>query len=252
MLSKSAPKKPGIYEIVNNVTLKRYIGSTVNLYKRRNQHIGDLQNGKHRSSKLQNAFNKYGYCAFVFNVIELVEDKNNLLEREQIWIDTYSSCSNGYNVTPAAGSRLGSKVSEESKLKMSKAQTGKKQSEETKSRKNKALKGMKRSDETKRKMSEARIGYKPSKEAVEKSRNANKGRKLSEETKLKMSIAKTGVKCSDETKRKISEKNKKYAKEHITEEVRKKMYEARWLGRDYDSRKIRIKKPVVQPLNKET
>jgi hypothetical protein len=41
---------------------------------------------------LQNAWNKYGEDNFYFSVLELVPDKDKLIEREQYWIDKLNAC----------------------------------------------------------------------------------------------------------------------------------------------------------------
>ena len=43
------------------------------------------KNNKHGNKHLQRSYNKYGEENFVFEVLEFVEDKNNLLEREQLF-----------------------------------------------------------------------------------------------------------------------------------------------------------------------
>lgn len=95
----------GIYEIVNTVNGKRYIGSSVNLRKRRGEHWRDLRLGKHHSSKLQRAWNKYGEASFKFLPI-LTCAKSMLLFYEQQLLDKVKP---EYNILPRAGSSLGSK-----------------------------------------------------------------------------------------------------------------------------------------------
>jgi group I intron endonuclease len=113
----------GIYAITNAVNGKRYIGSAVNLRARRNQHRFDLRRGRHKSPKLQAAWNKYGETAFGFSVLELVPDKSKLIEREQAWIDAERVCVMGYNTRPVAGNQLGFKHSEASLKKMRESQS---------------------------------------------------------------------------------------------------------------------------------
>lgn len=85
-IMESIPKKSGIYQIRNLVNGKVYVGSAVNLRTRRNRHFSYLRNNCHANRKLQNAFNKYGEENIVFEVVEIVADKYNLLEREQYYI----------------------------------------------------------------------------------------------------------------------------------------------------------------------
>jgi hypothetical protein len=124
--------KPAIYKIVNADNSKLYVGSCVGHYLRKGQHWYKLRKGTHDNNHLQSAWNMYGEDSFVFEVIEYVDNVNELIEREQYWIDSLKVCNRtkGYNKAPRAGSNLGLKMSEESKAKMSKAKKGVKQDPE--------------------------------------------------------------------------------------------------------------------------
>lgn len=133
--------KAGIYKIENIVNKKVYVGSSICLDRRRDNHFIMLRNGNHDNSYLQRAYNKYGDDKFEFIVLEFVEkiqDKKKLkqiiLTREQFWIDKLNASkrSSGYNLAPFAHSRLGYIMSDETKQKLRIANTGKKRSEETK------------------------------------------------------------------------------------------------------------------------
>jgi len=103
----------GIYIIENLSNGKRYVGSAVNLNSRKSCHFTSLVKNKHANVKLQSAWNKYGECCFIFYVIEYVDDKTKLIEREQYWIDALNVVEDGYNISPSAGSLLGFKHSAE-------------------------------------------------------------------------------------------------------------------------------------------
>lgn len=94
-----------------------YIGSAANIRKRFNQHRSDLGNGNHTNRYLQNSWNKYGEDAFVFDVLEIVNNKANLLEREQSYLDTFQTFApnDGFNIMHVAGSNLGYKMDDEAK-----------------------------------------------------------------------------------------------------------------------------------------
>ena len=115
--------KSGIYKITNIINSKLYIGSAIDIYLRWKGHIQLLQNNKHHSIYLQNSWNKYGGGNFKFEVIEYIEDKNKLIEREQFYLDTYKPYEpqNGYNESPTARSPLGVKHTEETKNIMGKS-----------------------------------------------------------------------------------------------------------------------------------
>jgi group I intron endonuclease len=106
----------GIYAITNKVNGKKYIGSACHLKNRWKTHKSRLNLGQHHSAKLQNAWRKHGSDSFTFDVIEYVDDKNDLIAREQDWIDHYNAASpSGYNVSPTAGNCLGVRHGDEVK-----------------------------------------------------------------------------------------------------------------------------------------
>lgn len=118
--------KSGIYQIKNLVNGKIYVGSASTLRNRKCNHFSDLRDNKHPNARLQNSYNKYGRSNFEFSIIEYCS-KDKLVEREQHYIDTLDPY---FNIRRIANSNLGFKFTEESKLKMSLAQTGKVLSEE--------------------------------------------------------------------------------------------------------------------------
>lgn len=101
----------GIYCIENNLNGKLYIGSAKDIKKRWQTHITRLNYEKHESQYLQRAWNK-NPGSFTFKILEIVEDKNNLIQREQFWLDTLKPFgNNGYNSRRKADSNLGIKWS---------------------------------------------------------------------------------------------------------------------------------------------
>lgn len=117
-------KIAGIYKITNIITNKVYIGSSVNLNSRKTTHFSTLRKGIHKNPKLQNSYNKYGENAFIFEVLEYVNDNNSLLDREQFYINKYNSVTEGYNILEKAGNSLGYKHSPEVRELISKRQKG--------------------------------------------------------------------------------------------------------------------------------
>lgn len=103
-------KKSGVYQILNKVNGKSYIGSSINLTWRKTKHFTELRNNKHHSIILQKAFIKYGENNFEFKVLTNTLPEH-LIKLEQWFIDNLKP---EYNVCKIAGSCLGVKRSKES------------------------------------------------------------------------------------------------------------------------------------------
>ncbi len=114
----SLPTTPGIYSITNIINQKIYIGSTDNLRTRKQQHFNGLRNGTHRNRHLQRAYYVYGENAFFYQILEIVPNIDDLLVREQHYLDILSP---EYNILRIAGSNRGFKHSEKTKTRLSAA-----------------------------------------------------------------------------------------------------------------------------------
>lgn len=110
----------GVYEIVNLVTGKRYVGSAVNFEKRWSIHRCRLSKGQHHSAHLQASWNKHGAQAFIFRRL-IVCSREHLLMYEQILLDALTP---DYNVCVKAGSPLGVRRSDEHRRKVSESLKG--------------------------------------------------------------------------------------------------------------------------------
>ena len=93
----------GIYSITNKINNKIYIGSSKDVYGRWVQHENELSKNKHHNFHLQNAWNKYGKECFLFEIVELCDEKD-LFINEQKWYDFYNSGDEkfGYNLSDIA------------------------------------------------------------------------------------------------------------------------------------------------------
>ena len=112
----------GIYIIKNILNDKIYVGSSINIKKRFQEHRIHLKKRKHTNAHLQKSWDLHGEENFVFVELEYC-DKTLLLEREQAWIDYYKSHKtedNIYNICQTAGNTLGRKHTKEAKEKISK------------------------------------------------------------------------------------------------------------------------------------
>lgn len=188
-------KISGIYKIESKLKPERiYVGSALRISERWWHHKSNLKHNRHTNRKLQNHYNKYGEPDLQFSVL-LGCEKEDLIKNEQLFIDSYKPY---FNISPSAYSCRGLKLSDETKLKISKAGKGRRLSEEHKRKIGESNKianlNQIQSEETKQKRRYSMIGK-------------NVGRKHSEESKLNMSLGRIGMKLSEEHKKKISEGN---------------------------------------------
>jgi group I intron endonuclease len=90
--------KMGIYKIINVVNNKFYVGSSVNFSLRKAKHFSELRHNKHNNRWLQASWNKHGEKAFVFAVVEEVQDRALLLEVENRWLKEHVGKDYCYNI----------------------------------------------------------------------------------------------------------------------------------------------------------
>ena len=156
----------GIYQIINKVTGKFYVGRSMNVYSRMKGHKRRLKRDAHRDKNgirthLQNAWNKYGEGAFIFQPIDFFETKEEQILAEQEVIDTFWESGLLYNKSNSANSGTGP-CSEETKRKISKKLKGRTLPEEQKQKIRKSNigknKGKKHTKEARRKISEFQNG----------------------------------------------------------------------------------------------
>ena len=88
----------GIYKIINIINSKFYVGSAVDLKRRKTRHFSELRGNKHNNRHLQAAWNKYGEQAFVFVVLEEVSADADLLTAENVWLHAHVGQENCYNI----------------------------------------------------------------------------------------------------------------------------------------------------------
>ena len=170
----------GIYKITNKINKKYYIGSAIDCHKRWY---------KKYNKHLEAAFKKYGKDNFLFEIIEEVEDCNQLIEREQHYIDILKP---EYNIRLLASSNLGIKASSETKEKLSIARRMRITTSDTCRKISEALKG--RQINWKDKIAIANSGE----------NNYNYGNELSAEWKEKISKTLLGRKKTDDHRKNIS------------------------------------------------
>jgi len=88
----------GIYKIINIVNNKFYVGSAVDLKRRKRRHFSELRTGKHNNRYLQAAWVKYGEQAFVFVVVEELSEDADLLAAENVWLKEHVGKDYCYNI----------------------------------------------------------------------------------------------------------------------------------------------------------
>ena len=90
----------GIYIIENLVNGKIYVGSSIHIEKRWNEHINELRNKIHSNQILQRAWDKYGETSFSFHIVQEVSVNDDLINIEQWYLDNWKP---EYNIAKFAG-----------------------------------------------------------------------------------------------------------------------------------------------------
>ena len=142
----------GIYKIINVVNNKFYVGSAVNLSRRRARHFSELRNGRHNNGRLQAAWRKYGEAAFIFVVVEELPPEADLLAAENVWLKEHVGTDYCYNIgVDATAPHLGMsgplsptwghRHTEDAKARIGAASKARVQSEEEKAKRRQSMKG---------------------------------------------------------------------------------------------------------------
>jgi len=170
----------GIYNIVNRINGKIYIGSSTNIddntaKSRWYKHKNALRNNRHKNEHLQNAWNKYGETNFTIRTIEETSE-NDLLKVEQQHLTVAKFQPNKYYNISFVAERP--EMNKETRKRISKALTGKKLSKDHIRKMSLSLKGrvspnkgLPMSDKQKRKCS---IAHKGKKQSEKHKKNAAK------------------------------------------------------------------------------
>jgi len=180
--------KAGVYRWTNQESGNAYIGSSADLYRRFKEYfsLGYLEKYQ-KSSAICNALLSKGYSNFSLEILEYCEKvKTEILKKEQDYIDLLKP---EYNILKKAGSCLGRKHTDETKILLRDANLGRKHTEETKAKIKAAATAL----------SVNRKGKPHTEESIEKILNTLLGRKHSEATLAKL----RALKHTEDTKTKI-------------------------------------------------
>lgn len=221
-VSEEDKNKSGIYMITNLVNKKYYVGSAVNFNDRFYSHISTFKYNRN-SKHLQNAYNKYGGENFEMEIIDIIENKDDLIIIETMYISLFDATNKivGYNMCKIGNSNKGKICSKETKEKLRIINLGKKMSEETKRKMSKVWETRIITEEYKKRLADSR-----------------KNIIISEETRNKMN--ETRKRMNEDIRKMLSDicticeekiffnniKNLKYFNKHncICKECNKKIY----------------------------
>jgi hypothetical protein len=121
--SRVLKNKAGIYifQYIDDKTIY-YIGSTKNILQRFRQHRYRVSKGIKSSPVFYNYVLKYGWNKFRYGILEYVDLNENLINKEQFYLDTLKPT---LNINKIAGSMLGFKHSTLNRLNFSITRRGK-------------------------------------------------------------------------------------------------------------------------------
>ena len=131
----------GIYQIENLINHKKYIGKSVDIYRRWKHHKFLLNSNLHYNSHLQSSWNKYGEKNFKFTIIDICNELD-LDDKEKYYIMFFNTYNDkfGYNLTFGGDGGI---PTLETRQKMSKSHIGILGTEESKRKQSEKLSGEK-------------------------------------------------------------------------------------------------------------
>lgn len=112
----------GVYILKNTVNNFCYVGSTVRFTSRLSGHILDCKRGK-GNRHLTEFIDNYGWDKVIFEILEVVEDKDTLRLAETVWIKRFDF-NTLWNIAPRGDSNKGVIMPDTHKQKCSDRMTG--------------------------------------------------------------------------------------------------------------------------------
>lgn len=137
------PRTAGVYLIWNNQTMKFYIGSSNNIYKRFTVHKAEMKSGAHKNPELLADFRTYGLDAFEFLIVKEFDRVEDAHACEKQLIEEFAYKELLYNFVFADKPKT--PHSQETKARISEIKKGKQQSQEHRANISRAKKGKERS-----------------------------------------------------------------------------------------------------------
>lgn len=237
--------RSGIYQIQNMVNGRSYYGSAVDLNRRMYDHRKELNGNYHGNGYLQRAWNKYGETAFCFSVLEFVKNKEDLLPREQVYLDEAFSPEKlrPYNICRVAGSLLGTRRSTECRARMSALKMGKPRDPEAVRKHAEKMRGRKKSLESIAKRTLSRMGFRHTDKSRAKISASKKGTVHSDEWRAKVSAALKGKPVSESHRQALSDANRSLTAEQVAEIVARRRAGETYvdIAKDYNTTKDTIR-----------
>lgn len=157
-------KECGVYTFTDTVTGKVYVGSTVNLHRRKIQHLSGLCNNRHFNKSLQDAFNGPGDLELDFIPVDKVLSNSDSLrtirelERSLIEENLAKGTLMNRSLDPNCPGK-GVSPSEETRSKIKVAMTGRYVSDDTRKKRSDTMFGSKHSADRRKNISSAMTKY---------------------------------------------------------------------------------------------